>query len=441
MKFSLVLAIFSVYLTTPSLALAASTTTRSAGATVVVQPVPAADLVGTELVLQAGLDRQSPRQNGLAALVAEAILQSPTRNRIAGKIASLQEAVNANGGAITYAVEPRHVRFYLEGLPAGFVSSVALFREALAHPNFSAVTLNVARAALNQKIEENQHLALSVGIDMLNRAFYQNSDAGMPPYGMPQTLAIFSPRDAQAFYAQHYRRGDAIISVIGNTAAASTADFTGLADGLPPGTSAPINVRIAKLPSNSQQIIAHRDVPVPWLVAQYPAPDMRSNDFGAMLILTAFMQRTLGDVSEAPAIATRGAAQRGVGAFYNFDTYPANVIIYVDGGLGDPTRTFATALTVVNVLGHAKMGGDLTSMKAFASGRLLEDTQTLQDRAWLAGIFASRRQNGDYVATMLRAINSTTSADLQRVAARYLGAPTIALVLPRAQPTVQSPTP
>jgi predicted Zn-dependent peptidase len=442
MKLTLALTVLSLACSaTPSFALGASTTTRSAGATVVVQPVPAADLVGTEVVLQAGLDRQSPRQNGLAALVAEAILHTPSGSSIAGKAASLQEAVTANGGSITYAVEPRHIRFYLEGLPQGFASSVALFRTALGHPDFSAVTLKASRAALNQKIEENQHLALSVGIDMLNRAFYQNSDAGMPPYGMPQTLAVFSTEDARAFYAQHYRRGDAIISVIGNIAGASSADFTGFADGLPPGSSAPISARIAKLPSNSQQIIAHRDVPVPWLVAQYPAPDIRSNDFGAMLILTAFMQRTLGDVSEAPAIATRGSAQRGVGAFYNFDTYPANVIIYVDGGLGDPTRTFATALTVVNVLGHAKMGGDLTSMKAFAAGRLLEDTQTLQDRAWLAGVFASRRQNGDYVATMLRAINSTTSADLQRVAARYLGAPTIALVLPRAQPTVQSPTP
>ncbi len=172
---------------------------------------------------------------------------------------------------------------------------------------------------------------------------------------------------------------------------------------------------MAKLPSTSQQIIARRDVPVPWLVAQYPAPDLRSRDFGAMLILTAFVQRTLGDVSEVPSIATRDASQRGVGAFYNFDTYPANIIIYVDGGLGDPTRTFATALTVVNVLGHAKLGGDLSEMKSFAAGRFLEDTQSMQDRAWLAGIFASRHESGDYVATIMKAINSS---DCDRPAAR-----------------------
>jgi predicted Zn-dependent peptidase len=404
-----------------------------ANVTVVQQPDAAADLVGTELLLQAGLDRQTPKQNGIAALVAEAILHTP----VSGS-ATLLDAVNANGGSVTYVVEPRHIRFYIEAVTRGFASSLAAFHAAITKPDFSPATLRAARAALNQKISDSQRLALSVGIDMLNRAFYHDSDAGMPPYGLPQTIAGFSPADVQAFYAQHYRRGDAIISAIGNIAG-TNADVTGLADGLPAGTSSPVAVKMPKLPSTSKQIIARRDVPVPWLVAQYPAPDMRSKDFGAMLILTAFVQRTLGDVSEVPAIATRGSAQRGVGAFYNFDTYPANVIVYVDGGLGDPTRTFATALTVVNVLGHAKLGGDLSEMKTFAAGRFLEDTQTLQDRAWLAGIFASRHETGDYVSLILKAIDSTTAADLQRVAARYLGAPTIALVLPRSQPSVQTP--
>jgi predicted Zn-dependent peptidase len=160
-----------------------------------------------------------------------------------------------------------------------------------------------------------------------------------------------------------------------------------------------------------------------------------------MLILTAFMQRTLADVSEVPAIATHSAASRGVGAYYNFDTQPANVIIYVDGGLGDPTRTFATALTVVNILGQAKMSGDLSEMKSFATGRLLEDTATLQDRAWLAGVFAARHMPNDYITHALKAMSTTTAADLQRVAMQYLSVPTIALVLPRSQSALQGTSP
>jgi predicted Zn-dependent peptidase len=415
--------------------LACALPAQAAGPLVLEQPDASAELTGTEILLQAGLDRQTTKQNGLAALVAQSILRTPVQD---GK--SLEDAVAANGGSITYSVDPRGVRFYLEGLSRSYGTLLGLFHTAISKPDFSAATLDSARSALDGKIAQAQKAPLTVGIDMLNRAFYQDS-AGMPPYGLPATLAAFTTDDARAFYQQHYRRGDAVVSAVGNLSSAPSSALAGLVDSLPDGTSSPAKVIMGKLPSTMRQLLARRDVTVPWLVAQYPAPDLQSKDFGAMLILTAFMQRTLADVSEVPAIATRSASQRGVGAYYNFDARPANVVIYVDGGLGDPTRTFATALTVVNVLGHAKLGGDLAQMKSYAAGRLLEDTATLQDRAWFAAVFASRGVTSDYFSRALKAINATSGADLQRVASRYLGAPTIALVLPRVQQSVQSPTP
>ncbi|HEV3152185.1 MAG TPA: hypothetical protein VGZ02_00115 [Candidatus Baltobacteraceae bacterium] len=404
----------------------------SRAATVVQQPDASAELIGLEVLVQAGLDRQTVRQNGLAALVAESILQTPVDG------SPLKEAVAAGGGSVAYTVEARDVRFYLEGLTASYPHLLDLFQRALDKPDFGAKTLASARTALDARIGENQHIALNVGIEMLNRAFYSNSNAGMPPNGLPETLASFDESDAQQFYAAHYRSGEAVVSVVGNAQALPVSRYTTLAASLGSGSSAPVSAATPPLPSTSHQLIARRDVPVPWLVAQYPAPDLRSKDFGAMLVLTAFIQRTLSDVSGVPGLATQTAAQRGVGAFYNFDTHPANVVFYVDGGLGDPTRTFATALTIVNVLGHAKLSGDLQEMKSFAAGRFLEDTTTLEDRAWLGGVFASARVSGDYRLQVVKAIDATNSDDLQRVAARYLGAPTIALVLPRA---VQAGTP
>ncbi len=400
-------------------------------ATLVEQPDPTAQLVGTEVLLRAGVDRQTPKQSGLAALVAECVLRTPVNGM------PLQEAAAANGGSITYTIEPRDVRFYVEGLTGSYATLLDIFRTALSKPDFSAQTLSAARAALVQKIAQNQRVALSVGIDMLNHAFYQDSDAGMPPYGVPATLASFGAADAQAFYAEHYRRDEAVVSVVGNLRDVAGAQYENVVAGLAPGVSRAVTVDIPKLPSNSRQLIARRDVPVPWLIAQYRAPDVKSKDFGAMLILTAFMQRTLADVSEVPAVATKSAASRGVGAYYNFDTEPANVIIYVDGGLGDPTRTFATALTVVNILGQAKLSGDLGEMKAYATGRFLEDTVTMQDRAWLAAVLAAHHITGENLTYALKAMNATTGADLQRVAKEYLGIPTIALVLPRSQGAMQ----
>lgn len=398
---------------------------NSVGWTIVRQDDPAADLIGTQVRVLAGLDRQSPAQNGLAALVAEAILQTP----VAGGD-SLRDAIAGNGGSIAYDIGPHDVRFYIEGTPGTYQTALGLFRSALARPDFSAAALGQARQALNARSAQTQQLALAVGLQMLNRTFYKNSNAGMPPLGLPQTLAGFRPSDARSFFAAHYLRGGAIVSTVGKIQNMPAAALDDLLNVLPAGSSAAAKVKTADLASNSRQLIARRDIPVPWLVAQYKAPDLQGRDFGAMLVLTSLLQRTLADVAGVPALSTPSLAQRGVGAIYDFDSHPANVVVYVDGG-GDPTRVFATALTIVNVLGHAKLQGDLSDMKTFAIGRFLEQSTSLHDRAWLASVFVNRQLPPDYVSQTVAAINKVTAADLQRVAVRYLGLPNIALVLPR----------
>ncbi len=80
MRIAAILLALCVLATDSSIAAAAAASpAASSGVTVVEQPNPSSDLVGTEVLLQAGLDRQTPRQNGLAALVAETILHTPVR--------------------------------------------------------------------------------------------------------------------------------------------------------------------------------------------------------------------------------------------------------------------------------------------------------------------------------------------------------------------------
>jgi predicted Zn-dependent peptidase len=409
---------------------AALCVTHVSGGAVVRQDDPAADLIGTQVRISAGLDRQSPAQNGLAALVAQAILQTPVDG------VPLADSIADDGGSIVYDVDPHDVRFYLEGLPGPYESMLARFRTALAHPDFSAPALARARTALGARIASTQLSPLTVGLQMLNRTFYTDSNAGMPPLGLPQTLAGFVTSDAQAFFAAHYLRGGAVVSSAGKLSGVAPGSLENVIGALASGSSSPVKVSLKQLPSNTRQLIARRDIPVPWLVAQYKAPDLQSHDFGPMLVLTSFLERTLADVAGVPTLST-ATSGGGVGATYNFDTQPANVVVYVDGG-GNPTQVFATALTIVNVLGHAKLAGDLTDMKTFAIGRFLDQSVTLRDRAWLAGTFVGQRLGPDYTAQTIAAIQKTTAADLQRVAVRYLGFPNIALVLPRDQ---QSPSP
>ncbi|HTX59770.1 MAG TPA: insulinase family protein [Verrucomicrobiae bacterium] len=405
----------------------APTMESSGGATIVRQSDPSAALVGVEVVIRAGLDRQTMRQNGLAALAAQAITQTP----VGTPPLPLQDAIAARGGSVHFTVDPSCVRFYVEALASDAPDVVALFKTALASPDFSPPTVRDARASLGRQIAENQQVALRVGLDMLSRASSTEANAGLPALGTTASLAQFVPADVAAFYHSFYRSGGMVVSAVGKLDALPADALSTLVAAIPAGTTLPVTVHVAALHGTSRELVTHRDVPSPWLIAQYPAPGIDSKDFGAMLVLTAFVQRTLADIVELPGVVSPTFASRSVGAVYSYDRSPARLVMYVNGGIGNPNRSFATALSIVNVLAATRLEGSIDEFKAVAAGDFATGATNLESRAWLAAVFAQGDASPDFLDRSLRAIAATTPEDVMRVAHAYMGSPTIALVLPR----------
>lgn len=400
--------------------------THEDGAIVVTQADPSASLVGVELAVAAGLDRQRLTENGLAALTAESILRTPVDG------VPVDDAIAAHGGSVRYSIEPTGVRFYVESLPDTAPQVFGLFERALAAPDFSPATVSDARARLVREIAQEQEEPLTVGLEMLDLSQAGGNNTGMPVLGTPASLMALGPSDAAAFFHSYYRRGGASVSAVGRVDALGASGTGALVQTLAPGTTPVVQTRVARLDvSGQRQLIARRDVSAPWLVVQYAAPSIRSADYGPMLVLAAFLQRTLGDIAEVPGTITPTVASEAVGALYDYDSANPSLVLYVDGGIGEPSRTFGTALSVVNILAATRLEGSIDQFKQIAASNFIIGASTLEARARLAGVFARRTGSTDYLDATVREIDATTAADLQRIARRYLGRPTIALVLPR----------
>ncbi len=401
---------------------------RVNGTTILRQPDGAATLVGVALVVRAGLDRETMKQNGLAALVAQTILRTPVDT----PALPLEEAIAARGGSIRFTVDPGDVRFYVESLAGDAPAVLDLLRSAIAAPDFSPATIRSARSELVAQIAANQQEALQVGIDMLNAASSAQANVGLPELGTPASLAQFFSNDVRSFYHAYYRRGGSLVSAGGQLDTLAPDALAALASALPEGTTTPVTVRVPRLAGATHEIVAHRDISSPWLIAQYPAPKVDSADFGPMLVLAAFVRRTLSDIAQVPGVVSPTFASRSVGAVYAYDRAPPTLVLYVNGGLnGNPGRAFATALSVVNVLAATRLQGSIEEFKAEAAGDFSNDATTLETRTWLAAVFSRDSASPDFINRAVAAISATTPEDVQRVARRYLGNPTIALVLPR----------
>jgi predicted Zn-dependent peptidase len=420
------LAAIAISLAVPVAAQAAAPSVQRLGdVTVIEQQDPSAPLVHIEFLVRAGLDRQTLQQNGLAALTAQTILRTPVNGT------ALEDAISAHGGAIRPSVDATDVRFAIESLPADAPAIVALVQHAFASPAINASTVNGARAELMKKIAVNQQEALQVGLDMLNGVSAPSANVGLPALGIPASLAQFGPDDVHGFYTKYYHQGGSYVSAVGRTDLLPQGALASIAQALPAGDTEAVSIKLPKLEGTSHELIAHRDIEAPWLVAQYSAPAIDSRDFGAMLVLSAFLQRTLADIAEVPGVVSPTFASHAVGALYQYDRAPANLTLYVNGGIGNPNRAFATALSIASILAATKLEGSINEFKAMAAGDFVNDATSLESRAWLAVLFAQSGASPDYLNRTLQAIQNTTAADLQRVARTYMGNPAIALVLPR----------
>lgn len=436
MKGSRVLAAALAFAITPVAAFGAappipSPSTDVVDGTPVVQQLDmAAPLAGVTLLVRAGLDRQTMKQSGLAALTAQTILRTP----VGTPPAPLEEAIAAHGGSIHFNVDPSDVRFYIESLAEDAPAVLDLVRAAIAAPDFSAATVRDARASLVRQIASSQQVALQVGLDMLYAASTPAANAGLPERGTAASLVQLFPSDVAAFYRTYYRRGGALVSAAGRLDSLSPNALSTLASALPTGNTTAVSVHVPMLTGTTRELIAHRDIASPWLIAHYPAPGVNSRDFGPMLVLAAFLRRTISDVAQVPGVVSPTFASRSVGAVYVYDRSPAGLVLYVNGGLiANPSRAFATALSVASVLAATQLQGSIDDFKALAAGDFADDATTLETRTWLAAVFSRESASPDFINRALTAIAATTPADVQRVARTYLGNPTIALILPRGQ--------
>jgi predicted Zn-dependent peptidase len=395
-------------------------------------------LAGVELVVRAGLDRESTAQNGLAALVAEAVLQTrvapaatvpgaPVPAGIAGAAAPLVDAVKDCGGSVSYAVGAQSVRFYLEGTPESLTAAAPLVARALAAPSFDAATLTAARAALADRIADDEADPRLVARAMLRSSYYRGG-AGLPALGSASALAELTPADAQAFYGKWYRRGDAVVAAVGRTGDATDAASRALAAALPAGTAPAAALAARPFGAEPKRIVTHRDVGAPYVGLGFAAPALGERDFAAALVLRAL----LGSVFDRTTATTQSSLFRSAGTIYDYDAAPAHLVLWINGARVDPEVGLGAISGVAKaVVAKPVAANVLSRYKETARGRWALEALSLDERADAIGTAVTRGLDADASDDVLAAIGRVTAADVQRVAKKYFLKFDVALIIPR----------
>lgn len=387
----------------------------------------AASLATVDVFVRAGLDRETLEQNGLAALVAEAVLQTPVATAGGAAPIALTDAVDASGASISYAIEPEYVRFSLQGTPESIAAAAPLVARALAMPSFAAPTLAAARVALGGRIADSEDDLRFVGMQMLRGSYYRDG-AGLPAFGNAGSLSTLGDAAVRAFFAAWYLRGNAFLTVVGRTGPATEAASRALIAALPSGTAAAPAVAARPFGAEPKRIVTHRDVTAPYVAVGFAAPPIGDPDFAA----TWVMRSVLVGVFERGGATTPAPFFRAVGSMYAYDTAPAHFMLWINGARIDPSTGLGAVIALVKGTATKPLSeAVLNRYKETARGEWALETLSLDERAAAIGSAVARGLDADAGDAVPAAISAVTVADVQRVAKKYFQKFDVALVIPR----------
>jgi zinc protease len=391
------------------------------GARAFVQPDPGVPLAAVMLHVRAGLDRQTAAQNGLAALTAETVLRTPANG------VPLTDAVEAVGASIGYVVGPQGIRFYLEATPERLALAAPMVAGALAAPAFDPPTLAAARAALGERIAEDDGDPRLVGRAMLRSAYYRGG-AGLPPLGNPAALTALGTADVKSFYDAWYLRGDAVASAVGRTGETTDAASRLLLAALRAGNARATSMGTRAFGAQPKRIVTHRDLGAPYVVLGFAAPSLGERDFPAALVMRAL----LGSVFERAGATTVPPLLRSVGLIYGYDASPAQLVMWINGARIEPEIGLAGIEAIAKAAATKPLtAAILARYKETARGEWALETVTLDERASAIGNAVELGLPAGAADDVGAAIARVTAADVQRVAKKYFRKFDVALVLPR----------
>lgn len=380
-----------------------------------------AQLVGLEVVVGAGTARQTPAQNGLAALTAQTILFT----KVDGT--RLVDRIAADGGSVDFTVDPGLVHFSLEVLPSALGPVSADLARVLAAPDASADTVAAARDALGARIDDDERNPVTVGVEMLRSAYYTGT-AGAPTYGTRASLAALGPADVATFFATHYLRGDAFAIATGRVDDATGAAVNAVIGALPDGNEAPSVVKAQPFGPEPKRLVTSRDIGVPFAFIGFAAPAMNDPDFAAMLVLRSL----LNDIAARQTPTTPAPFQRGINVVYAYDVKPASFTVAINGSELDPTAGLTVLQAILKTAVTKPLAPDIIKRyRETARGDWALEAQTLTDQAWQIGAAVNEGADPAVAQSVAAAIDRVTPADVQRLAKVYLQHYTIAFVLPR----------
>jgi zinc protease len=396
------------------------------GLTVIVRENPAAPVVALTLFVEVGARHETAETNGVTTLLGRVLLKG-TRTRSALELAQLAEDT---GGVLESATDQEYSELRARGLARHWRTLLALLHDVATAPALASDEVERERQILLAQIRGLEDQPFQVASRLLGRALYGGHPCGFPTAGEPASIGRLTQETLRSHVERFFSPERMILVVSGQVHAGDVMAEAarvfgelrgrGVALALTRPPERPVTPRLWE-PRPTQQA---------QLLVGYLAPPIGHPDHVALKLLNAILGggmsgrlfRTLRD-EEGLAYA--------VGSFYPTRREAARLVVHIGTAPANmPQAEAGIAREVGRVREEPVPADELGRGKAFLAGALDLDLRTNARQGFYLGFFELMGVGHGYLARYPEAIDAVGSADLQRVAQRWLVESSVAVVGP-----------
>lgn len=186
--------------------------TLSNGMTVVHHPMKGYKSLSIGVWVKVGACYENEANNGISHFIEHMVFKG-TKNYSAKDISLIIDGI---GGEINAYTAKECTCYYTKTLGEHMEVALRLLSDLVFHPTFDVEHIDIEKVVIEDEINMYEDSAEELVSDLLQSVTFKNHALSRPILGTKESISTFTKEKLTAFYQQHYRPENMIISIAGN---------------------------------------------------------------------------------------------------------------------------------------------------------------------------------------------------------------------------------
>jgi zinc protease len=396
------------------------------GLIVLVREDPSVGVMGASLMVRGGTLFEAPDEAGITNFVHRVMLRG-TRKYDAVR---LTQAIEDLGGSLDASGDVEYAEVRGTALGRNWEALLTLIAEVALRPTFPADEVERERRLILSAIQSRGDTPFQRAFDAMLTDLYGRHGYGWPNVGTRESIARLDRASLESRYGALYRPDRMVLAVSGQVPRDRVVRVVERLFRAMPIASAAAPSAPAPPPPRATRDVVERAAQQAQVMVGYITPGLTDPDYAAVRVLGMLLGGGMSGRLFTELRDRRGLAYQ-VGVLGTYRTGPTFLLTYMGTAPANVEASEKGVLAEIErIRTEPVTERELARAKAYLLGTLTMDRRTTARDAWYLAFFEVVGASWSFPERYTRAVDAVTTADIARVAQRYLTGPTVVVLQP-----------